>query len=305
MAAARELGTAGVILADAGKCSEAIEKLSRAAELYAAPTIVARLGECQVEVGQLVAGCENLQRVVREELAPDASKPFVTAKERARRVLDASLPRIAKLLIVVEGAEQSRLDVRVDGVEVPAALLGAARPTDPGVRRVTAGAPGFRTASASVTLDDGEQESVTLRLERDPNEHGPAIAAQPGPPVQPMAEAPRSDTLAWVLVGVGAAGIASGSVLGALALQKKSDLESQCPERRCPESQRDDLDSANTLALGSTIGFGVGIAAAGVGAVLLLTGGSSGEVLRSSRRRPATHARPFVGLGALGVAGSF
>src|SRR5687768_10320598 len=76
VAAARSLGIQGVQLADAGKCPEAIEKLSRAESLYHAPTILGRLGECQVSIGQIVLGTENLNRVVREQLPSNAPKAF-------------------------------------------------------------------------------------------------------------------------------------------------------------------------------------------------------------------------------------
>src|SRR3954462_1213119 len=56
VAAARSLGMQGIKLADSGDCKAAIEKLSRAEALYHAPSILGRLGECQVEVGQIVAG---------------------------------------------------------------------------------------------------------------------------------------------------------------------------------------------------------------------------------------------------------
>src|SRR5450432_1100557 len=71
-AAARTLGSEGVQLADAGKCPEAIERLTRAEALHHAPTILGRLGECQVNVGSVVEGTENLNRVVREQLPADA-----------------------------------------------------------------------------------------------------------------------------------------------------------------------------------------------------------------------------------------
>src|SRR6185369_16034100 len=52
--------------ADAGKCPEAIEKLTRAEALHHAPTILGRLGECQVNVVEVVTSTENLNTVVRE-----------------------------------------------------------------------------------------------------------------------------------------------------------------------------------------------------------------------------------------------
>src|SRR5262245_19061437 len=83
VAPARSLGIQSVLLADAGKCPEAIEKLSRAESLYHAPTILGRLGECQVLVGQIVLGTENLNRVAREQLPPNAPNAFKTAQTRA------------------------------------------------------------------------------------------------------------------------------------------------------------------------------------------------------------------------------
>src|SRR6188768_1371879 len=131
IAAARSLGIEGVRLAEAGKCTEAIEKLSRAESLYHAPTILGRLGECQVNVGQIVMGTENLNRVVREQLAPNAPKPFKDAQERAKGVLSAALPRIARLTIRVEPAD-AKPQVSVGAVVLPPALIGVERPTDPG-----------------------------------------------------------------------------------------------------------------------------------------------------------------------------
>src|SRR3954468_21524420 len=81
-AAARTLGVEGVQLADAGKCPEAIEKLTRAEALHHAPTILGRLGECQVAVGQLGVGTENLNSVVREPLATNAPQVYRDAQDR-------------------------------------------------------------------------------------------------------------------------------------------------------------------------------------------------------------------------------
>src|SRR5690349_18644160 len=115
VAAARALGIQGVQLADAGKCDQAIEKLSRAESLYHAPTILGRLGECQVNVGQLVLGTENLNRVVREPLAANAPQAFRTAQDRAKKVLDAALPKIAYLTVTVE-PKDVKAEVKVGGV---------------------------------------------------------------------------------------------------------------------------------------------------------------------------------------------
>jgi len=306
VAAARSLGIQGVQLADAGKCPEAIEKLSRAESLYHAPTILGRLGECQVAVGQIVLGTENLNRVAREQLAPNAPKAFKTAQERAAKVLETALPRIAYLTVIVEPSA-AKPSVSIAGTSVPSALLGVERPTDPGKREVRAVAPGYLEAKTEVELAEGARQTVTLTLVSDPSA-APApvvVAPPPAPPPQPPAEQASSGggkTLAFVMLGVGGVGIVTGAITGSMALQRKGDLD--CPDKKCSGSQADDLDSANTLATVSTIGFGVGLAAATVGVVLLVTSGSSNE-------KPATatlggvHVRPYIGTKSAGFTGTF
>jgi hypothetical protein len=316
VAAARSLGIQGVQLADAGRCNEAIEKLSRAEALYHAPTILGRLGECQVEVGQIVLGTENLNRVVREVLPPNAPQAFRDAQERARRVRDAALARIGHLTVEVEPKE-AQAAVTVSGAAVPKALFGVERPTDPGKHEVVATAPGYLTAKTNVELAEGGKQTVTLRLTPDPAAAAPPpvapvpVAAQPVPthdtrPPPAAEHGSGNKTLAYVLLGVGGVGVVTGSVTGLLALGKKGDLD--CPDKKCSGAAADDLESANTMATISTIGFAVGVPAAALGTILLVTGSSgssrqSGSKTSESAQRFA--ATPYVGVGSAGVSGTF
>ena len=246
-AAARNLGIEGIKLADAGNCEEAVEKLQRAESLYHAPTILGRLGECQVSLGRIVEGTENLNRVVREPLPSSAPDAFLAARDRAQKVLDGALPKIAKLKIVVTPNVEG-LVVKVSDKPVPNALLGAERPTDPGTHTVVAEAPGHEPASAEVTLPEGGRDSVSLTLTPLPEQ-----AAPPAPPEQvsqeaaPSAAAAPTDagpqasdkTLAYVLLGVGGVGILAGGITGFLAMSKKSDLDKKCDTpSTCPSSER-------------------------------------------------------------------
>ena len=82
-----------------------------------------------MKVGQIVAGTENLNRVVREPLAANAPKAFKDAQVRAQKALDAALPRIAHLTVTVEPKE-AKISVTVSGIAVPNALIGVERLTD-------------------------------------------------------------------------------------------------------------------------------------------------------------------------------
>jgi hypothetical protein len=312
VAAARALGIQGVQLADEGRCAEALGPLERAETLYHAPSILGRLGECQVAVGQLVLGTENLNRTVREPLAANAPQAFRDAQARAQKVLDSALPRIARLVVHVEPPNVNA-KVLIGSTEVPPALLGAERPTDPGTHQITANAPGFLQSQSIVTLAEGARQEVTLTMTRDPNAVVPGVApvaaaprSEPPPPTLPppaLDSGRKSSTAGIVLLAIGGAGLAVGGVTGYLAIQKESDLD--CPDHECPESEQDKLDQANSMAMISNIGFGVGIAGAIVGTVLLLSGGNSTEKAARAASLSSLRARPFVRGQSLGVEGSF
>jgi hypothetical protein len=333
-ALARSLGSEGVQLADAGNCAAAIEKLDRAEKLYHAPTILGRLGECQVQVGKIVAGTENLWRVVREQLPPKAPKAFVDAQTRAQKVLDAALPKLAKLKIHVEAPPGASLSVTQDGEAVSSGALDLDRPADPGTHRVEASAPGYRTAHGETTLAEGGSGQISLRLEPDPNAPvatappaGIGAPPNPGPGVPPGAAPPApgytpssggapvdadvssggsSKAPAFILMGVGVAGLAVGSIFGAQVLSKKSSLDELCKngKEKCPSSAQGDIDSMNTASTISTIGFAAGGVALVTGVIVLLATKSSGSA--DAKTAPA-HAMftPYVGPSSVGLSGSF
>jgi hypothetical protein len=321
VAAARALGMQGIQLADSGDCKGAIEKLSRAESLYHAPSILGRLGECQVLVGQIVLGTENLNRVVREELAANAPKAFRDAKERAKGVLNTALPKIARLTVKIEPSD-AKAQVTVAGAVIPPALLGVERPTDPGTHEIVVSAPGYLEQRSTVTLAEGGTQEVSLKLEKDPSAVATAPPPAPPPPVvtaaptqPPVDTTPKkNNTLAYVALGVGGAGLVVGGITGFLALGKKGDLKG-CVDTGsgtgCPSSQKDTLDSAKTMATVSTVGFAVGFVGVGVGVVLLLTGGSSNNAgldrpqLAKHERFAGVHVEPWLSNEQAGLRGTF
>jgi hypothetical protein len=316
VAAARSLGLQGIKMANAGDCKGAIEKLSRAESLYHAPSILARLGECQVNVGQIVLGTENLNRVVREQLAPNAPKAFKDAQERAKTVLNTALPKIARLTVKVEPAD-AKPQVTVAGAAIPPALIGVERPTDPGTHEVVVSAPGYIEQKSSVTLSEGGSQEIAINLVKDPNAE--VAAAPPPTTTAPLVAAPtgeppsdrpkkKSNTLAYVALGVGGAGLAIGGITGFVALSKKGDLEG-CVNDKCPPNQGSKLSSAKSMATASTVTFAIGFVGVGLGVVLLLTGGSESAALdkpRVAKQEPqGLRVEPWIGSDAAGVQGTF
>ena len=310
IASARKLGFEGITLADKGNCAAAVDKLARAEKLFHAPTTLVRLGECQVQLGRVVEGSENLGRASREELAANAPAAFVAARARAKKGLAAAIAKLAHAKVTVKAPPNVTVTVAVDSVTVPAANVGEDRALDPGPHLVEATAPGYLVASAAINLREGGSEEVTLTLQADPN----PPAGKPPPPPEKKAAAPPppisaevapNRTVAYVLLGVGVVGVGVGAVFGLNALSKKDELSTACPNNECRTSQEGELDSAKTSGTVSTIAFGVGGAALVVGGILFFTASSGSSAPRSALPPPRLVARPYVGPTSLGVVGSF
>ncbi len=315
-AAARELGIQGVLLAEKGKCGDAIEKLERAEKLFHAPTTLERLGECKVDVGRIVDGTEDLQRVVKEDLPPGAPAAFTAAKTRAAGVIKKATPRIAHLRVHVSAPSDAKPSVTMDGNSYPDAALDGDRPVDPGTHSLAATADGMIKAETTVSLGDAESKAIELKLVRDPNATKPTpipppIADQPKPPPDdhdkhPPPPPPQSPSHvpAYIAFGVGVAGVGVGAVTGVLALGKKSSLDTACGPSKtgCPSTSQSDIDSAKTFGTVSTIGFIVGGVGVAAGIVLLLTEGSSSNATATVG---SVHVTPDIGAGFVGAHGSF
>jgi hypothetical protein len=297
---ARELGLQGVQLADAGKCAEAIEPLSRSEALFHAPTVLTRLGECQVQLGRLVDGTESLNKVVREALPAGSPPAYVEAQERARKALDEARPKIAKLKIAVAAPPNAQYAVTIDGVPLALANLNVNRPVDPGTHRVEATGPGLLKASAQVVLPAGGADSIALTLQVDPSAPKETQSTQQaangrsGNLWQPAPAERPNRTPAYIAFAVGGAGLVAGAVFGGLTLSQRSKLDGDCsPQKVCPPASQDTIDTARTFGTISTVGFVVAAAGAATGLVLLLTGSKS--------ESEAKTARVIPGLGTLRV----
>ena len=333
IASARKIGFEGIKLADKGDCAAAIDKLARAEKLFHAPTTLGRLGECQVQVGKIVEGTENLGRVAREDLPSNAPAAFVTARARARKQLAAATPRLAHAKIVVKAPPDATVSVAIDGVPVNAANVGEERVLDPGPHLVEATAPGFFKASSAINLPEGGTEQVTLKMIVDPEASRAMRAAaangagqsSPAPAgsgsgggagsgggdttrPSPGADTPGPNrTLSYVVLGVGVVGVGLGTAFGLSTLSKRNELADACPNKTCRSTQQGNLDSAKTSGTISTIAFAAGGAALIAGGILFFTASSpssSGSTSSASSNRSFS-ARPYFGGTGAGVVGSF
>jgi hypothetical protein len=283
---------------ESGRYDDALHKFLRAYDTAKVPRLAVWAARAHVRLGHLVAAYELYRQAL--SLRPndlwqgDAQQ---TAQRDAEAELSALQPRIPRVTVVVAGADSQEVAVKIDGTDVPRALLGVERLADPGMREVVGTRRG-QVVREKITLAEGAKERVTLRF--GPANQGTSDAPSPsGAPVTAQVEPSRERsggqrTWGWIGLGVGAAGLAVGLTTGVMVATKYGDLNKKCPDRACDPSQASDVDSYNALRTVSTVGLLVGGVGAAVGVTLLLT---------SPKRSPA--ARVWLSPTSTGISGAF
>lgn len=168
---------------------------------------------------------------------------------QARTTLDEYVPPQPGYLSVV--GPRPGLEVLIDGAPFGETPVAAA-PMTAGSYTITVRGANFTPYSATITIVGGEESRVFARMEL-------ADGARP-------VGATRR-TIGWAMAGTGGAALTAGAVLGALALGSASDYRAASgnPEQRAMR------DEAQSLALGTDIAIGLGVALAGAGVTLALT----------------------------------
>jgi hypothetical protein len=309
-ATARELAKEGSDALEKKNFEVAADRFARADALFHAPTLVLGLARAQVGLGKLVAAQENYYAILREPLPPNAPEPFVQAVNDAKKELQALTPQVPWVIVSVAGvSDVKEAKVTLDDAPFPTAAIGVKRAVDPGEHTLRATAKGFKPAERRFTIAAAATETLELSLEpappETPDEGSPPPKVAPDKPSGGLF--PNQDTVAIVALGVGGASLAAGVITGVLALGKRADLvEGGCKDGgACPPSQRDALGTYHTLgniSTGTFIGAGVLLTA---GVVLLVTAPKAPK--DPPKEAPATGVRvtPFVGLGHVGLTGTF
>lgn len=184
--------------------------------------------------------------------------------------LDAVTPSIVVRATDGRGNDVTDVAVSLEDEPLVSSLDGMAIPVDPGTHRFTFRRAGFEPVIETITIRQGEKfRSVDVQI--GPLEPSPAIAnAESGPS---MSLSSTRLAAGASLLGVGAVGLGAFTWLGLKARSEEKDLEPCRPG--CPDKQVDSVRSRYVLA---NVSLGVGIAALGAGAWVLLTGSSSTDV---------------------------
>jgi len=316
-AAARSLATEGINAYSAGRNPEAVDKLERAYQLVPIPTIGLWSARALEKAGKLVEANERLIAVGRFQITKDESGVFAQAKAEAEQMQNLLSARVPELQIDVTHAEDLQYVVELDGQALKSALLNVPFQANPGKHTVVARAGSEEVrkdvtvaerAAARVTLDLGglHRAPATAAAPNAPTpantdsraDEGPASAQQPDSAPQSSSGMSGKHVVGWVVLGIGTAGLVTGGILGAKAIEQHSLYEDRCPDGKCSSEYQDYYDTFQRNQMFSLISGGIGIVGVGAGLYLLL---SSDGPARSQQ----AYVRPWVGYQAVGAEGRF
>jgi biotin carboxyl carrier protein len=172
---------------DAGRWSDAYDKLQRVAAVKLTAGVRYHLALCQEKLGKLATALDGFHDAQKQAQADDARDVLrLVGKE-----LEELEPRVPKLTIHVVPPVDDAV-VRLDGTAIAKALVGVAIPLDPGSHTVEASAPNRAPAKATIAMGERDVTSIDLQL-GEPHPPGAATGSAPAAaPATASGTAPES-----------------------------------------------------------------------------------------------------------------
>lgn len=268
---AEELFEQGLEAMLAGRYDEACPALRESYDLEPLAGALFTVAECEARWGELATALGHY----REYLVRFARmKPEERAKQRGRDEVAAAQVTalqgvVPTLTLHLPASAPADVVVRFDDALLDHANVGNAMPVNPGEHVVTVTRADGAVSTQRVVLEPGNRRELTLQIP------AAVVPIEPEPP--PKEQAFDTMPLALAAAGVALVGVAVGAGTGIAAAVDKGTIDEHCVGTACDPEGLEAADSAQTLALVSTIGFGVAGAAAVAAAVLWLMAPSDDE----------------------------
>ncbi len=241
------------------------------------------LSECEAAWGKPASAVGHYDQFLAryEELDPEQKRVHAERRRIAEKKRAILLPQVAWLTIRVPTPAPSGTTIKHNGKSLAPETLGSPQMVNPGPQVLVVEVPGRPAREHRMALQPAERLRFEVALfepvlppAKNPIEATralPTAGKTSTPAIDVSPESPSSARKwAYILGGTGALSIGVGLVTGGLALGKKPSIDQNCPDRSCNRDGRRAVDSAQDLALASTISFALGIVSLS-GAVFLLT----------------------------------
>jgi tetratricopeptide (TPR) repeat protein len=266
----------------AGKFDEACPKFKESYDLDPGGGTLLNLADCYEKQGKTALAWTTFKEALvvarrdgRNERVDFATKHIAQLDQRLSR------------LTIAVAERPPGLEVTIDGTRLGEAAYGVAMPVDPGEHHVKAVAPGKQPFEKSIDVPKSAGEKLQIEIpalaDATSDSAATASASEQSAPTTTASAGSSTRTLGFVAGGIGLASLAVGGFFGLQAYSRWDERNEAC-KGGCTDAAKADGDDARQAATVSTIGFGVGAAALGVGLVLILTSGSSEEKPSSAAR---------------------
>ena len=279
------------------KYAEALPEFQGSLEIVASPNARLYVARCYRELGKLVAAYVEFGRteVEAKELAPQDSRYVKTGDSAATERKDIE-PKLGFVTVTVQNASDATT-LKIGGEEVRRAGWNEPAPTMPGTSEVVVETPGKEPVKKSVTVAAGEKTALTI------DAGSGAGGGTPAPGEGDKSVAPSSSeghdyrTYAYIAGGVGAAGLLTFGIFGAMASSRWSQVKDECGARPCPESKRDLVEGGQTQQRIANVGLVIGIVGLAAGVTLF--------VLSKPKKPTEGTTTAVIGPSFVGLSGSF
>ncbi|MDB4998368.1 MAG: hypothetical protein JWM74_5800 [Myxococcaceae bacterium] len=246
-----------------GEYATAITKLSASLDIITSPNARLYLGRALREAGRLSEAYAELARTEADANA-DPSHRYTKAGETARAEKRALASSVGVVRLDVQNADDDT-KITVAGKAVPKDAWSEPVVVAAGDVEVTMARPDKPVVRRSAHVEPGAE----ARVELDARESEPSAIATVETPKAPT-DYTKLRPYAYVAGGVGAVGVLTFVIAGLAANSTYSDLQTACPNGRCPPGQADNVSSGRTQQTIANVGLVFGVLGLAAGTTLFV-----------------------------------
>jgi hypothetical protein len=263
-------------------------------ELFAVANSLFIVAQCDDRDGKLNLALEHWKLGLSVLDAKDKRAPVVN---KSIEDLGVRIPRVR----IMVSSKDEPLDVLLDDEVVPKNKLETPIFIDPGKHVITFRKEGHEDRRVEVLLDERERTEVIAEL-------GKAIVTIPVPTTSGSTKPPPPPGMppmklgGFVALGIGGAALLGATITGGIVLANHSTIAEQCTNKVCANGVPNDLiQSQKSLVPLNAVFWGVGIAGAAAGTVMLVLSSRKTE-----EKKAVTVAPLFLNNGGgIGLSGRF
>ncbi len=240
----------------------ALADLRASFDLVASPNTKLRISRELGELGRWADAYREAQAAQElAEIAVRIDKKYEAAEKAARVDTETLLKRVG---FVIVDLGPLRGELVVSGRTVPSADSSKPIAVDPGEVEILLRNPsGVRSVTVAVAA--GETQSAHLR-----DEITSALPKREKPPLTPFDMGEGQQITGVTLAAVGGLGMVLFTALGLGNVALHNSVDKQCPNQRCPESLRADVEQGQSLQLGANVSLVIGAVGLSAGAAFLV-----------------------------------